>query len=314
MEAAAYKRLYPHEYYEKFISQGARPDGRPLGRARPVSVARGVVSTADGSALVKIGRTTALAAVKLEVVPPELDAPDEGGLDVTVELPPMCSAATRPGRPSEEAAYCSRRVADVLRDAKVVDPKRLCVDEGRWAWRARLDVYVLDHDGCVLDAAILAANGALRDCVVPVASVDERGEVAVGGGARGDGGARKRKKTNERDDEGVDGVDGDDVDSEAKKKTRAECVVTTRSTPLSLTTAIYRGRLIVDPTAEEEGLAGTTVTVCLDGDGAIVAVSKPGGDAEATESETARCVAAARARYETTSRALRDAFGEGGPS
>ena len=111
------------------VRTAARSDAR--GRWR--SVARGVVSTADGSTLAKIGRTTALAAVKLELVTPELDAPDEGGLDVTVELPPMCSAAARPGRPSEEAAYCSRRVADALRDAKVVDPKRLCVDEGRFA-------------------------------------------------------------------------------------------------------------------------------------------------------------------------------------
>ena len=301
MEAAAYKRLYPHEYYEKFVSEGARPDGRPLGRARPVNVARGVVSTADGSALVKIGRTTALAAVKLEVVPPELDAPDECGLDVTVELPPMCSAATRPGRPNEEAAYCSRRVADVLRDAKVVDPKRLCIDEGRSAWRARLDVYVLDHDGCVLDASILAANGALRDCVVPVVSVDERGEVSVGARDGDDGENAKKRKNAARDDD-------DAASAKMATKTRRACAVTTRSTPLSLTTALYRGRLIVDPTAEEEGLATTAVTVCLDGDGAIVAVLKPGGDAEATESETASCVAAARARYETSSRALRDAF------
>ena len=51
-----------------------------------------------------------------------------------------------------------------------------------------------------------------------------------------------------------------------------------------MTTALYRGRLIVDPTAEEEALATTAVTVCLDGDGAVVAVLKPGGDAEATES------------------------------
>ena len=294
MEAAAYKRLYPHEYYEKFVREGARPDGRPLGRARPVSVARGVVSTADGSTLAKIGRTTALAAVKLELVTPELDAPDEGGLDVTVELPPMCSAAARPGRPSEEAAYCSRRIADALRDAKVVDPKRLCVDEGRFAWRARLDVYVLDHDGCVLDAAILAANGALRDCVVPVVSVDERGEASVG--------------------EPVERDDDDDPKPEKRKKTenakRAACAVTAQSAPLSLTTALYRGRLIVDPTAEEEALATTAVTVCLDGDGSVVAVLKPGGDAEATESQIAHCVAAARARYETLRRALRDAFGE----
>ena len=299
MEAAAYKRLYPHEYYEKFVREGARPDGRPLGRARPVSVARGVVSTADGSALVKIGRTTALAAVKLEVVPPELDAPDEGGLDVTVELPPMCSAATRPGRPSEEAAYCSRRVADVLRDAKVVDPKRLCIDPGRAAWRARLDVYVLDHDGCVLDASILAANGALRDCVVPMASVDERGEVSVGAGAS-DG----------------DGDDDDDADDESgektkkrKTKTTRRCEVTARVAPLSLTTALYRGRLIVDPCGEEEALMETAVTVCVDDSGAVVAVLKPGGDAEATETQIAHCVAAARARHETCVRAMRDAFG-----
>ena len=34
------------------------------------------------------------------------------------------------------------------------------------------------------------------------------------------------------------------------------------------------------------------------------------GDAEATESQIAHCVAAARARHETLRRALRDAFGE----
>ena len=55
MEAAAYKRLYPHEYYGKFIAEGTRPDGRPLGRSRAMSVGRGVVTTANGSALVKIG-------------------------------------------------------------------------------------------------------------------------------------------------------------------------------------------------------------------------------------------------------------------
>jgi exosome complex component RRP43 len=98
MEAAAYKRLYPHEYYAKFIAEDARPDGRPLGRARPMSVAKGVVTTANGSALVKVGRTSVLAAVKLEPVAPELDTPGEGMLEVNVELPPMCSAATRPGR------------------------------------------------------------------------------------------------------------------------------------------------------------------------------------------------------------------------
>ena len=87
MEAAAYKRLYPHEYYEKFVSEGARPDGRPLD-ARPVSVARGVVSTADGSTLAKIGRALHRARggqARVRDLVPDARAPDEGGLDVTVE-------------------------------------------------------------------------------------------------------------------------------------------------------------------------------------------------------------------------------------
>jgi len=298
MEAAAYKRLYPHEYYEKFVREGARPDGRPLGRARPVSVARGVVSTADGSSLVKIGRTTALAAVKLEVVTPTLASPDEGNIDVTVELPPMCSATTRPGRVSEEAAYCSRRVADVLHDAKVVDPKLLCIDPGKFAWRVCLDVVVLDHDGCVLDAAVLAANGALRDCVVPVVSVDERGEVSVGAKAS--------------DGAGDAAAENEGAEKTKKRKTTTtttkRCEVTTNVAPVSLTTGLYRGRLIVDPNSEEEALMEAAVTVCVDDSGAVVAVLKPGGDAEATETQIAHCVAAARARRETCANAMRDAF------
>ena len=70
MEAEAFARLYPEQYYDKFLAEGARPDGRPLGRARPVSVARGVVTTADGSALAKVGRTTCRAMWKLEPSPP----------------------------------------------------------------------------------------------------------------------------------------------------------------------------------------------------------------------------------------------------
>ena len=49
MEAAAYKRLYPHEYYRKFLAEETRLDGRPLARA-PIKAARAAVDGADGSA------------------------------------------------------------------------------------------------------------------------------------------------------------------------------------------------------------------------------------------------------------------------
>ena len=53
LQSEAFKRLYPDEFYAKFIAEGVRPDGRPLGRPRPVSVGLGSIGTADASAHVK---------------------------------------------------------------------------------------------------------------------------------------------------------------------------------------------------------------------------------------------------------------------
>ena len=301
MEAAAYKRLYPHEYYEKFISQETRPDGRPLGRGRPVSVARGVVGTSDGSCLVKIGRTTCLAAVNLELGVPELESPNQGTLEVTVELPPMCSSETRPGRHNEEAAYVTGRVRDVLTDGKVVDLRSLSIEPAKHCWKVFVDVYVLDHDGTILDAALLAANGALRDCVLPVVSIDERGDVEVLYG------------------QAVSGLsaegDADEIPKSKKVKPGEKTVGLNRqkrlvpaSTPLSCTCALYKNTILVDPSHEEEKLSETSVTVCVDELGKIVGVFKPGGRNEASETVLANCVAASRLRYAALSKALKEAF------
>lgn len=54
---------------------------------RATSIGLGVVSTADASALVKIGSTTVLAGVKCEVMPAVADAPDEGRLTLQVGGP-----------------------------------------------------------------------------------------------------------------------------------------------------------------------------------------------------------------------------------
>lgn len=54
MQSEAFKRLYPEEFYARFIAEGVRPDGRPLGRPRPVSVGLGSITTADASAHVKV--------------------------------------------------------------------------------------------------------------------------------------------------------------------------------------------------------------------------------------------------------------------
>lgn len=279
MEAAAFKRLYPHEYYAKFISEGARPDGRPLARARPSSVAIGVAGTAHGSALVKVGRTTVMAAVKLEACQPDPDAPDRGFLDVVVEFPPMCSASTRPGRPNDDAHFVARRIEDALLDSAAIDKRKLAIKEGLWAWKICLDVYCLDHDGSMLDAGLMAALAALRDAKVPHVIVDDRGKITYGG-----------RKTDE-----------------SSNNTAVEGKIEVAAAPVAVTTALYRKHLIVDPDAEEEQLADATVTVTMDG-ATVVGVHKPGGTAEASETDLMHCVAACRLNLEARTKAIDAAF------
>lgn len=67
LQAEAFKRLYPNEYYAKFISQSLRPDGRPLGGARATTIGISPLESTNSSALVKTGNTTAMAGIKLQV-------------------------------------------------------------------------------------------------------------------------------------------------------------------------------------------------------------------------------------------------------
>ena len=57
MEVEAYRRLFPLAFLERHLRESVRPDARRLGEARPTTVALGAVSSARGSALVRLGDT-----------------------------------------------------------------------------------------------------------------------------------------------------------------------------------------------------------------------------------------------------------------
>ena len=67
LEAEAFEKLYPDAYYARFLSNNVRPDGRALAGVREASINLNVVGSADASALVKLGSTSVLAGIKLEV-------------------------------------------------------------------------------------------------------------------------------------------------------------------------------------------------------------------------------------------------------
>ena len=73
------------------MEQSKRPDGRKLTEVRPITINVGTVTTADGSATVRIGHTAVMCGIKAELATPTLRKPNEGFVIPNVELYPCCS-------------------------------------------------------------------------------------------------------------------------------------------------------------------------------------------------------------------------------
>jgi len=148
-------------------AEGRRLDGRAPDEYRAVTIEPGFVSTADGSALVHLGETAALAGIKLELGKPFPDTPNAGVLTTNAELIPLSSPTFEPGPPQPGAIEVSRVVDRAIRAAEMIDLTKLCVAPGEKTWVCYVDVHILGHDGNLIDAAMLAAVSALSRSVLP---------------------------------------------------------------------------------------------------------------------------------------------------
>jgi exosome complex component RRP43 len=87
--AQIFQRLHPKAYLERFLANNFRPDRREAAEWRDIFLHVGSISTADGSALVRLGETTIVCGVKAEIAEPDLGQPTEGflGSNSTVTIP-----------------------------------------------------------------------------------------------------------------------------------------------------------------------------------------------------------------------------------
>lgn len=149
------------DYIVDLARQGKRIDARVLDQHREVSVETGLVKSAQGSALVKLGNTQVLAGVKLERAEPYPDSPDSGVLMVNAELLPLASPTFEPGPPDEDAIELARVVDRGVRESGAIDLGKLAITPGEEVWAVFVDIHMLDHDGNLIDASALAAIAAL---------------------------------------------------------------------------------------------------------------------------------------------------------
>jgi len=149
------------------LSKQVRLDGRKPDQYRNISIETGVSKNAEGSARVKIGETEVIAGVKMEVMTPYPDTPDQGSLMVNVELYPMSSPEFESGPPDSYSIELARVTDRGIRESKCIDTKKLCIKEGEKAWTVVIDVCTMNDSGNLFDAISLAATAALKSAVFP---------------------------------------------------------------------------------------------------------------------------------------------------
>lgn len=221
------------------LDKGMRLDGRgPLDYRQPIKVEYDYSHSAEGSARVIIGETEIITGVKMALETPYPDTPDSGNLMVGAELSPLASPDFELGPPGIDAIELGRVVDRGIRESKLIDTKKLCIEPGEKVWSLAIDICPINDAGNLFDAGALSALAALKASKFPK-------------------------------------LDEDKVDYNEKTE---NAVPIADSEPLSVTVVKIGPHFIVDPTTEEQKVIDARLTVATTKDGQLCAMQKGGDD------------------------------------
>lgn len=229
----------------RLAKEGKRLDGRALEQQRKVKIETRFHDKAEGCARITWGNTQVMVGVKFGLGTPYPDSPDSGTLSVNAELVPMADPSFESGRPDERSIELARVVDRGIRESKSIDLEKLCIDKGKKVWMVYVDLWVLDHDGNLIDACGLGALSALMTAKVPELKL-----------------------------EGEDNY----------VRTGNSYPLPMRDKPIPCTTVKVGDYLLVDPTVDEECGMDTRITITTNQNGEICAIQK-GESGEFTEED-----------------------------
>jgi exosome complex component RRP42 len=227
----------------ELIDSGKRLDGRSLHDYREMKLEVGLIEKAEGSARVLLGNTEVLVGVKIQIGEPFPDTPNDGVMTVNAELVPLASPLFEPGPPNENAIELARVVDRGLRESKAIDVEALCLEPGKKVVIVFIDLYVLNHDGNLIDASAIAALAALLNTKMFKYELED-GEIKVKPGY---------------------------------------IPLPMQNHPIAVTFAKINDRFVVDPWLEEEQVMDARLTITVEKDGKICAIQKGGNGYFAVE-------------------------------
>lgn len=156
-----------NDFLRELAEKGKRFEDRKLDEFRKISIEKGIIENAEGSARVRIGETEVIAGIKMDIGEPFPDKPDEGTLMVSAEFSPVANPEFELGPPDDESIELARIVDRGIRESGAIDTKKMCIKKGEKIWIVNIDIQILNHGGNLIDAAALASIAALTDAKFP---------------------------------------------------------------------------------------------------------------------------------------------------
>ncbi len=157
---------------EDGVEKIVRHDGRAVDQLRPIRMEVGVLSNADGSALVEYGKTRVIVAVygPREALPKHMALPDRALIRCRYHMAPFSTEERKSPAPTRREIELSKVIREALEAVVLTELYP----------RTTIDVFieVLQSDGGTRTAALTAASLALADAGIPLK--DLVAAVAVG--------------------------------------------------------------------------------------------------------------------------------------
>ena len=235
------------DYLSKLAEQGKRADGRTFNEFRKIEIETGLISKAEGSARVKIGNTQVVAGIKILIGTPYPDTPDSGVMTTAAELIPMASPDFEAGPPRENAIELARVVDRGIRESKIIEVDKLCLEPGEAIWMVFIDIHIIDFDGNLFDTSSLAALAALHNAVIPI---------------------ERLRSDLEKLQEKFPSV------KKYLEEHPTDYPLPLQEPPISCTSVKYNNVIMIDPALDEEEIAEARLTVATDKNGDIRAMQK----------------------------------------
>jgi exosome complex component RRP45 len=137
------------------LDAGLRLDGRSLYDWRSVEI-RLWRNEKQATSEIVIGNTRVIGITRASITVPFVDRPNDGYIQFSTVISPQ----------TKRSKWCdgelTRFLERFMKESDVIDTESLCIVSGEKVWNITCSITVIDNDGNLPDAVILAAMSSLR--------------------------------------------------------------------------------------------------------------------------------------------------------